>query len=136
MAIQEQRKATIGLTVYEKVTMQKGSVRYRPLSVNGAAFRRVAVTPASTAKSVTTRLLLDVGNDVFYELARRDGESDGAGGLDEYCAEDVALIAIGFVEGKVWYCGCPILTSDFKPDGSQPVEHRAQPLRRLGRNNR
>jgi hypothetical protein len=102
MAPVQQRKAVIGRTVYEQVKAQKGAP-YRPLSVNGASSRRIAVTLSSTVACIKARILSEVVHDQLYELAHQDDGCIYPEDIDEYCAEDVAQIALDFVQGKVLY---------------------------------
>jgi hypothetical protein len=100
--------AYVNLTVYEKAP--KRSV-YRPLNLAGKSARRVAVLAVSTQDSLCKRLLANVERDALYDYTSHQGPPASIPeDSNEYCSEDVAQTAIGFVKGEVCSAHVQVLT--------------------------
>jgi hypothetical protein len=91
--------AYINLTVYEKAP--KKSI-YRPLSVGGKQCRRIAVIGVSTLASLCKRLLANVCQDAVYDFKAFESDCSMPEDAVEFCVEDVARTALGYVKGEVW----------------------------------
>jgi hypothetical protein len=93
-----QRSACINLTVYEKAPKKP---LYKIVTLAGKQCRRVAVLGVSTADGLCKRLLANVATDALYDFASEDAAVSIPEDANEFCAEDVAHMAIGFVKGQV-----------------------------------
>jgi hypothetical protein len=96
--------ASINLTVYEKAPKKTS---YRPLTLGGKQSRRVAVLGLSSLDSLCKRLLANVARDALYDFASEEPNVSIPEDANEFCAEDVAQTALGFVKQQV--CPAPIV---------------------------
>jgi hypothetical protein len=93
-----QHTAYITLRVYEKAPKKSF---YRPVSFGSGNSRRLAVIGVSTVASVCKRLLEHVAVDALYDFTTDETNVNIPHDVNEFCAEDVAQSAVGFVKGEV-----------------------------------
>jgi hypothetical protein len=110
-----QLTANIVFAVYEKAPKK---ALYKKVTMNGKQSRRLAVLGVSNADSLRKRLLANVATDAMYDFASEEPAVSIPEDANEFSAEDVVQMSLGFVKGQV--CPAPIVDIVLLDESASP----------------